>query len=122
MSATTTAIGAVLALSVLAGSYAAGRHDGRELAAAAAEREQLVAARAADVAASAAAAAISKIEVKHVQIRQALEREVVERPVFRDCRSGPDAVRLFNSAIPAEPGASAAAGGGELPTAAAPGG
>ncbi len=63
-----------------------------------------------------AADAISKLEVKHVTIRQQLEREVREKPVFVDCRSGPDSLRLFNAGIPghrpAEP-----AGGGQLPAA-----
>lgn len=48
----------------------------------------------------AAAEAISKIEVKNVTIRQELEREIRTNTVFRDCRSGDAAVRLFNSAIP----------------------
>jgi len=29
---------------------------------------------------------------------QRIERETIEKPVFRDCRSGADAVRLLNSA------------------------
>lgn len=61
-----------------------------------------------------AADAIAKITVKNVTINRKLETEVREKPVFRDCRSGPDSVRLYNSAIPgyAEP-----AGGGVVPTA-----
>lgn len=61
-----------------------------------------------------AADAISKIEVRNVTVRQALQREIVEKPVFRDCRSGPDAVQLLNRAAGIEPGASAA-DRGELP-------
>jgi len=61
-----------------------------------------------------AADAIAKISVKNVTINRKLETEVREKPVFRDCRSGPDSVRLYNSAIPgyAEP-----AGGGVVPAA-----
>lgn len=61
-----------------------------------------------------AADAIAKITVKNVTINRKLETEVREKPVFRDCRSGPDSVRLYNSAIPghAEP-----AGSGVVPTA-----
>ena len=64
-----------------------------------------------------AAAAISKIEVKNVTINRKLETEVREKAVFRDCRSGPDSVRIYNSGVPgyAEP-----AGGGELPAKDAP--
>jgi hypothetical protein len=74
--------------------------------------EQARDAAVAQIASEAAAEAISKIEVKHTTVRQTLEKEIHERTVFRDCRSGPDAVRLFNSAIPeAQQGASS----GELP-------
>ena len=62
--------------------------------------EDKVATVAAGVAASAAAHAISKLKVNHVATRQILEREVVEKAVFRDCASGPDSVRAFNSTIP----------------------
>lgn len=64
-----------------------------------------------------AANAIAKIEVKNVTINRKLETEVREKPVFRDCHSGPDSVRLYNSGIPgyAEP-----AGGGVVPAPNAP--
>lgn len=91
-------------------AYGAGKDS--ELATQA--REDRAAVVASEAAASAAAAAINKIEVKHVTVTQALQREVVDRPVYRDCRSGPDAVGMFNSTIPAaaaEPGP----GGGQLP-------
>lgn len=61
---------------------------------------QAVAAAGAE-AASAAASKIADIKVTHTTVRQTLEKEVHEKPVFVDCRSGPDAVRLFNSTIPA---------------------
>ncbi len=66
------------------------------------------------------AQAISKIEVKHVTLRQQLEREVLTREVFRDCRSGDVAVRLLNDSpgIDAEP--AKPAGGGVVPAASAP--
>lgn len=63
-------------------------------------REDRAVAVASDAAASAAAHAISKIKVQHRTVQQEIQREVVEKPVFRDCRSGPDAVRLLNSTIP----------------------
>ncbi len=83
-------------------------------------REERAALVASDAAASAAAAAIAKIEVKHVTVRQQLEREVNTREVFRECRSGADAVRMLNAAPGIAPAASAA-GGGQLPAAGAPG-
>lgn len=77
-------------------------------------RETHVAAVATEAAASAAAAAISKIEVRNVTINKALEREVLTREVFRDCRSGAAAVQLLN-ATPGIAAAASAPGGGELP-------
>lgn len=70
-----------------------------------------------EAAMQAAAEAIARIEVKNVTINRKLETEVREKPVFRDCRSGPDGMRLYNSAIPgyAEP-----SGGGIVPPTNAP--
>lgn len=97
-------------------AYGAGRNA--ELATQA--REDRASAVATQAAASAAAAAISKIEVKNVQIRQPLETIVRTEEVFRDCHSGPAAVQLLN----ATPGIAAtstasAPGGGQLPAAGA---
>lgn len=95
-----------------AGWWAYGAGQDSELATQA--REDRTAAIATESAASAAAAAINRIEVKHVTVRQQLEREVIDRPVYRDCRSGPDAVSLFNSTIPGA-ASQPSAGGGQLP-------
>ena len=59
-----------------------------------------------------AAEAIAKLEVKNVTIRQAVQREVVTKEVFRDCRSGPIALGLLNSAAGAS---SPAAGASDVP-------
>ncbi len=97
-------------------AYGAGRDS--ELAAQA--REDRAAAVATQAAASAAAAAISKIEVKNVQIRQPLETIVRTEEVFRDCRSGPAALGLLNATPGITSAASASAsGGGQLPAAGA---
>jgi len=53
-----------------------------------------------------AAEAISKLEVKHVTIRQKAETVTREVPVYRDCRHDPDGLQLVNEALratPAEP-------------------
>ena len=81
---------------------------GQDHEVAARSREDRAAGAAAQIAATAAADAISKIEVKHVTVRQELEREIRTREVFRDCRSGPGPVGLFNAAIPGAGPASAA--------------
>lgn len=68
-------------------------------------REDKASAAAADAAASAAASAISRISVTHRTIRQELEREIVEKPVYRDpdCRTGPASLQRFNAGIPDAP-------------------
>lgn len=110
-------LAALLVVGALTGAaYRQGREDGENKIKAQEEREEALARAAAGAAASAAAAAISKIEVRNVVVNKALEREVLTREVFRDCRSGPDAVRLLN-ATPgiAQATGAIAAGGGELP-------
>jgi len=95
--------------------YGAGQD--REIAAM--SREDAAGRRAAEIAADVSARAIAKLEIKHVTIRKDLEREVQTREVYRDCRSGPDAVGMLNATVGAEPTASDAAGGGKLPPAGA---
>jgi hypothetical protein len=109
-------IGAAVAGGIAA-AYHAGHAAGRNAQAAGQQREEQLVLQAGAAAASAAAAAINRIEVRHVTVRQQLEREVVERAVYRDCRSGPDAVRLFNSTNPDAAGAAASAppGHGSVP-------
>lgn len=110
-------LAAVLLVGALTGgAYRQGRADGEAKIEAQQAREDSLALAAAESAASAAAVAISRIEVRNVVVNKALEREVLTREVFRDCRSGADAVRLLN-ATPgiAQAAGSAPAGGGELP-------
>lgn len=109
-----TLAGALALVAITGGAYWAGHAAGTDAQAARQQRDTDLVAQAGEAAASAAAAAINKIEVKHVTVTQALQREVVDRPVYRDCRSGPDAVGMFNSTIPAA-GAEPAPGGGQLP-------
>lgn len=105
----------VLAFAAATGAaYFQGRSDGRDGCVAEQARDERVTQIASAAAAASAAEAISRIEVRHATVRQTIEREIVEKPVFRDCRSGPDAVRLFNSAL--DPASAASApGAGELP-------
>jgi hypothetical protein len=80
-----------------------------------AARDEHVAQVASAAAAASAAEAISKIEIKTTTIRQATERIVRENTVFRDCRSGPDAVRLLNSLPAVAASGAVSADRGELP-------
>lgn len=101
------------------GAYWQGRQDGRDICLSEQQRDEAVAAIASDAAASAAAHAISKIEVRHVTVRQQLETEVREVPVYRDCRHSPHGLQRLNEAL-TEPGRAQPAGGGQLPAASAP--
>lgn len=99
----------VIAFAVaMGGAYLQGRSDGQDKCVAEQVRDEQVAQIASEAAAASAAEAISKIEVRHATVRQTIEREIVEKPVFRDCRSSMDAVRMFNSAIDPASAASAA--------------
>jgi hypothetical protein len=90
---------------------------GRNQCEASAAREERLVAQAADQAASASAQAIGRITVRHQTIQQEVQRDVIERPVFRDCRSGTDAVRLYNDTIggPSAASGPGESGGGQLP-------
>lgn len=52
-----------------------------------------------DLAMQSAASAIAAIEVKNVTVRQQLEREIVEKPVFRECAADDRVFDLVNEAI-----------------------
>jgi hypothetical protein len=104
-------------LTILAGAgtaYIKGRADGRAVERDKHAGELSIEARATAAATSAAADAISRIEVKHVTIRQALETQVREVPVFRDCRMPADSLRNLNAAIT---GADAPSAAGSVPAA-----
>jgi hypothetical protein len=94
------------------GAYIYGRSDGADIETAAIAREDKVAQVARDAAQLGAADAISKIEIKNVTIKQTLQKEIYEKPVYRDCRNSPDGLRAINDALGAEP---VAAGSGKLP-------
>lgn len=84
-----------------------GKSQGKAEVEAEASRQEKLISAAVDEISTATAKAISTIKVNHVTVRQKLEREVAEKKVFSECRSGSDAVRMFNSTIPG--------GQGEIP-------
>jgi hypothetical protein len=108
-------VGALVFAGAVSSAYFYGIEVGSDREVAADAREKKIAAIATDAAASAAANAISRIEVKNVTIQNKLQREVLTREVFRDCRSGDNAVQLLNSGPAIAPAASGAAGSGQLP-------
>lgn len=50
-----------------------------------------------------AAAAIAKLEIKNVTIKQRVERETREVPVYRDCRHSPGGMLGVNQALSGKP-------------------
>jgi hypothetical protein len=62
-----------------------------------------------------AADAISKIEIKQVTIRQAVETRIRDVPVYRDCRHAPGMLDSINAALTGQP-----AGDRVMPAASAP--
>lgn len=117
MNSTVILCAIVLAAAGAFGAYIQGRHDGRSVCQSQQARDEKVAQIAGAAAAASAAEAISQIEVKHVTIRQQLETQVREVPVFRDCHAPADVVRKLNAALT---GADEAAPAGQLPAASAP--
>lgn len=62
-----------------------------------------------------AADAISKIEIKQVTIRQAIETRIRDVPVYRDCKHAPGMLDSINAALTGQP-----AGDRVMPAASAP--
>lgn len=113
----------LVALAVAAGgcwySYSAGREHQRNECEATAARERDIGQAAADRAASAAAGAIAAIKVQHRTITQEVQREVLERPVYRssDCSHGPEQLQRINAALTGAASAAEPAGRGLVPRA-----
>jgi hypothetical protein len=93
------AIAAILA-TALGASYLKGREDGRDSEQAQLAREASLVAVTRAVALRSAAEAIAQIQVTHSTIRQAVEREIVEKPVYRDeCKHSDRVMQLINAAL-----------------------
>ncbi len=86
---------------MVGGAYMQGRKDGENKIQSQQAREETIARAAADSAASAAAAAISAIKVQHRTITQEVQRDVLEKTVYRDsdCRHDADSLRRINAAL-----------------------
>lgn len=100
-----------MALSFAGGTwYGTGLGEDREFAKRA--REDAIVTKASEAAQLAAAGEIAKIKPRNITIRQELDREIQTRVEYRDCRHGPDGLRLINEALT---GRVQPVGGGELP-------
>ena len=89
----------ILAVAGTAGGYIYGRIDGTAINEAKHLKANELVEDARDAMILAAGEAIGKIEIRHQTIRQEVEREIVEKPVFRECRNTADSFRLLNDAL-----------------------
>lgn len=102
---------AVLAVGgALYGAFHLGERSGRDGCEAEAAREDRIAQVATDAANTAAASAIAGIQVRHTTIRQEVQREIRELPVYRDCRHPPQQLQRLNSALTGDAAESAGPG------------
>jgi hypothetical protein len=111
-------VGVLLFVGAVGGAYVVGRIDGRALEAGERDRQTALIAEVTAAMQETAAKAIQGIEVQHVTVRERVQTEIREKPVYRDCRNTPDGMQLINAAITgsaAEPAADR-----ELPAATAP--
>ena len=106
-------LGLVVALGIAIGSaYYRGREDGKAViiasqARALSEQQAIVAAELREIGTNLAA-----LKPVNRTIIQKVEREIIEKPVFRDCRSGDLSVQQFNAIVEGSPDSTR---DGELP-------
>jgi hypothetical protein len=81
------------------GAYYKGRVDGIDIQAGRNAKVQEIIDSTRVAAIEAAAQEIAKIEVKHVTIRQNLQKEIVKEPVYLECKHTPDGLRYLNQAL-----------------------
>jgi hypothetical protein len=93
-------------------------HAGQDQVVAEQQRDERLAAKAADAARQAVGESLSRLKVVNTTIQNEVERHVIEKPVYRDaqCRHDADGLRFVNAALTGTP-AAGPAGGGELPAA-----
>jgi len=87
--------GLLALLASFGGGYAKGRIDAESNQV----RDELLIQQAAQAAQSATAELIANIKIKNTTIKQEIQREILEKPVYRDCRHDAVGVQLINSAL-----------------------
>ena len=87
------------ALLTILGAFTGGYVKGRSDANSNCSEARMLILEAAQAAQKAAAQEIAKIEIRHTTIRQKVQREVLEKPVYRTCNHSPDGLRLVNQAL-----------------------
>ena len=85
----------------LGAAYLKGWEGGRDAQQAQIARDAYLVATTRAVALKTAAEAIAQIQINHSTIRQAVEREIVEKPVYRDvdCAQSDRVMQLINAAL-----------------------
>lgn len=103
-------IALLLALAGAGGAYWQGRQDGRDAELAEAVRDQQVAKIASDAATRAVAQGLSGMKVVNRTIQNEVQRDVIEKPVYRDaaCRHDADSLQRINAALTGAAGPGAA--------------
>lgn len=90
--------GAVAVCGLIIASFFYGQHVGKaEQVASEVKQDQLVSALK-DAALTSAAQAIAKIRITQTTIKQEVEHDIREVPVYRDCINTPDVERLLDAA------------------------
>lgn len=95
----TLLIGALSVAILTGGAYIKGRQDGNAIARADQAEVLELARKVRDDAQRGAAEAIARIEIKHTTVRAAVEREIHEKLVYRECQHSADQLQRINAAI-----------------------
>jgi hypothetical protein len=90
-------VGLFLILGAFGGGYIKGKKDEQAVQVA----QELLIEQIARKTQEAAAEAIAQIKIQHTTIQRRVEREVLEKPVYRsaECRHSDDGLRLVNAAL-----------------------
>lgn len=87
---------ALALVAVIGGAYLRGREDGANAEIASQSRQNDIVAVTRATAMRAAAEAIAQIPAKHTVQKNNLERQIIEKPVYRDCVADDDGLRIVN--------------------------
>lgn len=90
-------------IAIVSVTYLTGYQNGKGQAADENLRLESVALRVSAAAQEAAANEIAKIQIRHTTIQQKVQRETIEKPVYRDCRHSPGGLQLANQALANDP-------------------
>jgi hypothetical protein len=99
----TTLIAGAAGLVLAIGAYFYGRHDGAQLEEAKHLKAEEIVKQSEIAMQRVAAEAIGAIEITNRTIRAEVQREIIEKPVFRECRAGAGVLDAINAAKTGQP-------------------